>query len=72
VARAQAEWAARAGYGKRAGRVLGADTAARARAGAEWAVRGFRSGRRGIRSGGRGIRNGRTGVLEVEMGGRVG
>ncbi|KAJ7810678.1 hypothetical protein B0H14DRAFT_3756675 [Mycena olivaceomarginata] len=47
VARAPAEWAVRAGYGKRAGRVLGADTAARARAGAEWAVWVLEVGRAG-------------------------
>jgi hypothetical protein len=68
-ARPEAERAARAGYRKRAGRILGAGAAARARAGAEWAALGFRSGRRRIRSGGRGIRSGRTEVLEVETGG---
>ncbi|KAJ7306694.1 hypothetical protein DFH08DRAFT_944839 [Mycena albidolilacea] len=68
-ARPEAERAARAGYRKRAGRVLGAGAAAQARAGAEWVARGVRSGRQRIRSGGRGIRSGRTEVLEVETGG---
>jgi hypothetical protein len=48
VARAQAEWAVRAGYGKRAGQLLEAGTAARASVGVEWAALGVRSGACGV------------------------